>query len=298
MKKKKKGIKHHFIPEFYLKYFTDDNGKYFFYHKNTNIFEKNQRIPKSTFFEYDRNKINHFGIDHNAVEKIYCSFENSFAKCMKYILSIKNNIEVMEIKEIIYVLKCFIAIQFCRLPVNDEYFDNFILNYDYKKCRNVFVDNNGKNIFNNNFIELHKNDKDFRRYFKSLILPFLLFHLKKDENIINWQIFNLEKSYPDFSFLCSDSPIIYDNLIDLYSFSGNILLPLTKNKILIYSKNAFPYKFDFLFWESVNMVLFEQSKQYISVLDKKIIKIINDRYKSMEIFKTTSNHRNNIFICL
>ena len=299
MKKKKEGIKHHFIPQFYLKYFTDNNGKYYFYNKKDGIYCKNPRTPKTSFFERNRNTIFKFGIDHNAVEDFYCNFENGFAKCMRYILSIKNHTEIIEIKEIISVLKYFIAFQFCRLPTNDDYFDNFILNYDYKKCRNLIVDSSGKNYFTNERIEQYKNDNEFKKYFKSLMLPYLLFnHLKQDDDIAKWQIFDLEYSYPGFSFLCSDAPIIYENINDLFLFNGNILLPLTKNKILIISKKSFLNKFDILFWEGINMVLYEQANQYLSVINKKELNIIINRYKIMEMLKMPSHNRENIFIFL
>ena len=291
--------KHHFIPQFYLKYFTDDNGKYYLFDKNNKRFMKNPRTPKSTFYEYNRNTINNFKINDNSIEEIYSSLESDFAKCMKYILTLNNNIEITEIKQIIYVLKCFIAIQFCRLPINDDYFDNFILNYDYKKCRNIIKDNNGNNLFDNNFIDKVKNDIDFRKYFKSLILPFLLFNiLEENYNFLKWQIFDLKYSYQDYNLICSDAPIIYKNKNDLFMFNGDIILPLTKEKILIVSKNIFPNKFDRLFWESVNMVLYEQANQYVSVLEKKNLNIIIDRYTVIEKLNMSSYHKENIFTFL
>jgi hypothetical protein len=169
----------------------------------------------------------------------------------------------------IYVLKCYIALQFWRLPQHDIFMDNFLMSIDFKKTRNVLLDNNGNNVlFEYGYIEQVKKDKNFRYYFRCFILPYLLFNtINHDDNMEKWRIYNTEKD-SRFSFVCSDMPIIYNNVNDLFMFKGNILFPLTKNRILLVSEKTYPDYFPAHFWANINMFLYEHSNRYLAVLDK------------------------------
>jgi hypothetical protein len=194
------------------------------------------------------------------------------------------------------VLKCLIIIQFCRLPVYDAFMDNLVLNFDNTSSCNILTDGNGKNVlFEYDYISLIKNDKDFRYYFRCFIFPFLIFHVfNNNVDMLKWRIYNIEgKNNP---FICSDVPIIFNNNFnDILSFKGNILFPITKSRILIISENHFPVKFPVYFWEYVNMALYEQSNQYLAVLDKQYLYNLLDIYKDFNKFNIPNIVKTRLF---
>ena len=55
--KKKRSKRHHYIPKFLIKEFTDEQGLLYIYDKIKDKFLTNKRSPKSIFFENDRNTI-------------------------------------------------------------------------------------------------------------------------------------------------------------------------------------------------------------------------------------------------
>jgi len=275
-------IKHHYIPQFYLKLFTNDNGNYHVFDKKYNEFRKEPQSPNTSFFEYNRNMIKINNLNTDVLEKTYSDFENNFAKFIKYITSTHYEIEILNNRDLIYTLKGYIAMQFCRLPFHDSYMDKFILNINKKSCRNMLVDNNGNNYLDDNIYgNLIKKDKYFRYYFRCFILPFLMFNiLSHDDNMETWRIYNTEKDN-HFSFICADFPIIFNNINDFIMFKGKIFFPLTKNKILLISANGFPDNFPDSYWAYINMVLYEQSNRYLTVLDKNYLFELQNIYQDI-----------------
>lgn len=291
-----KRVKHHFMPQFYLKYFTNDNGYYHVFDKKHNKFKNDPQSPKTSFYEYNRNTIKINNINTDFIEKTYSRFESDFARFINYITSNHYEIEIVESRSMIHVLKCYISFQFWRLPQHDIYIDRVIRNIDYNLCRNMLTDKNGKNVLCEDYmIELINDDKHFRHYFRCFILPCLLFNLfSNDDDVEKWRIYNTEKD-TRFSFICSDVPIIYNNLADFFMFKGNILFPLTKNRILMIAKKEYPDYFPDSFWAYINMVLYEQSNRYFTVLDKQYLFELMDIYKDMEKINMTSLFRDSLF---
>jgi hypothetical protein len=288
--------KHHYIPQFYLKLFTNDNGNYHVFDKKYNKFRNDPQSPKTSFFEYNRNIIKINNLNTDVLEKLYSDFENNFAKFLKYITSTHYEIEILDNRDLIYTLKCYIAMQFWRLPFNDFYIDKYILNINKKSCRNILVDNNGNNFLDDNICgNLIKKDKYFRYYFRCFILPFLFFNIfSHDDNMETWRIYNTEKDNR-FSFICADSPIIFNNINDFIMFKGKIFFPLTKNKILLISENGFPDNFPDSYWAYINMALYEQSNRYLTVLDKNYLFELQNIYQDINIMGMSNLFRDYLF---
>jgi hypothetical protein len=281
-----KTIKHHYIPQFYLKYFTNCNGNYHVFDKEYNKFKNDPQSPRTSFFDYNRNRIKINNINTDLIEKMYSNFENQFSKFINFITAHHYEIEVVENEDMIYMLKCYISMQFWRLPAHDVYVDEFIRNHNFKSSRNNLIDKNGNNFFDDaKIFELIRDDKNFRYYFRCFIMPYLLFNIFENEKkIAEWRIYNTE-SDSNFSFLCSDMPIVFDKFDDFFMFKGKILFPITKNRILIITEKEYPEYFPASFWGNINLVLYEQSNRYLSVLNKDYLNELISLYNDMSDFK-------------
>jgi hypothetical protein len=208
--------------------------------------------------------------ESDIVEKTYSNIENGFAQFLNYLLKNHNDIEIMDNEDTIYMLKCYIALQFWRLSVHDFFIDDFINNFDFRNAPNRIISNIGnKNLFENKeIIEKLNQDKNYRYYFRCFILPFLLFNtFEHKHDIGKWRIYTIKEN-TQFAYLCSDIPIIYNTIFDLFNFKSKILFPITKNKILIITDKEFPNYYQPIFSANVNIVLYEQSTRYLSTLKK------------------------------
>lgn len=66
--------KHHYIPQFYLRGFTDGNGYFTVYDKQLNVFRKSR--PENEFYEKFRNTTNLGGEKSVIVENMYSNLES------------------------------------------------------------------------------------------------------------------------------------------------------------------------------------------------------------------------------
>jgi hypothetical protein len=110
-------FKHHYIPQFYLKLFTNENGNYHLFDKKYYKFKSDPQSPSTSFFEYNRNIIMYKNERTSLIEKTYSSIESNFAQFLHYLLKNDNRIEIMDNEDTIYMLKCYIALQFWRILI-------------------------------------------------------------------------------------------------------------------------------------------------------------------------------------
>jgi hypothetical protein len=290
-------FKHHYIPQFYLKLFTNEKGNYYLFDKKYNKFKSDSQSPSTSFFEYNRNMIMYRNKETSLIEETYSSIESGFAQFIHYLLNNANRTEIMDNEDTIYMLKCYIALQFWRLPAHDFFVDEFIRHFDFKNARNKLMNNiSKKNFFDyHETIENLNSDKDYRYYFRCFLLPFLLFNtFDHRSDVGKWRIYTAE-SNNYFSYLCSDIPIIYNSISDLFNFKNKIVFPLTKNKILVITDKKHPLSYPAIFSGNINLVLYEQSYRFLSALDKNYLKEIIELHNDMKKNGIDGILRNNLF---
>ena len=92
--------RHHYLPVFYLKGFTDADGKFFVFNKEINAVDVRERSPKSVFFEKDRNTVMTGDESNDFLEQIYSKLDSDLAPAFKRFQEKKNKeISAMDIVE-------------------------------------------------------------------------------------------------------------------------------------------------------------------------------------------------------
>lgn len=273
-------INHHYIPQFYLKGFVSDCGILAVYDKKFGVFKKDRQTPKTVFFSKRRNTIEEMnGIKPDIIEELYGIFDNKFAEFFNQIrnglLSTDDILSDLGLR----VIKIYIAIQFWRLPIFDSFSENYVKNLDLKKFgKRITI--NGLNIGEIDWVEkfIRKNH-DSRHYFRSLILPFLQFNIGvRDNERDYWNIYDIE---PDdegyYNLLCSDNPIVAENIIDIFNFKGKFIFPLSKTKLLVFNEDRIKAKrLGPAFSVKLSMITYAQANRYIAGANNKYIsKVIN-----------------------
>lgn len=83
---KKKSSRHHYIPQFLINGFADDNGLLYIYDKQADKILSKQRPPKSIFFETDRNTVEiKDDVKSSFLEDyLYAEIDNQTSKIIKH----------------------------------------------------------------------------------------------------------------------------------------------------------------------------------------------------------------------
>jgi len=244
--------KHHYIPIFFTKGFSDDNENIYVYDKTKDFIHYKKKSPSSVFFEMGRNtgKIHEKQFDE--VETVQFGILDNLAS--KFIEEIRQHINPVELLNSykIVQLKWFASNFYWRLPVNDEIFDSM---YPYLNINpKAIVGDTGIPID-----ELLKIDL-FKKVVRSN-MPFSTFEIDKvNEMEIVADIIKLPIKY----LLLSDNPIVYKKVPGLqsnihqeliFAISADVLFVLTeKGKYNEINADIINY---------LNLLIIHQAQKYV-----------------------------------
>ena len=100
-------IKHHYVPQLYLRGFVAETGRLQVFDKKLDCFKKDKQTPRTVLYEKHRNTILHKGVRTDALEKLYGTIE---APLGEFFDLVRNGISSEELisKDGLYLLKIFI----------------------------------------------------------------------------------------------------------------------------------------------------------------------------------------------
>jgi hypothetical protein len=224
--------KHHYLPRYYLKGFTNSDGTFFVYDKKANnIFETN---PNGSFFKNNLNTINFpDGTKSDFLEQAHTKIEGESWDSL-------DNIRNSDFKKPVPIkdkLNLFLFLLFLhwRLPANHKYFNDL--------TSQMFVEGSELDYFD--IVDIHGNQasEDFLTEFKNssiwnkssqLVLPFARIFKNREwfDDIVNWRFYYTKNK--ESWYIIGDNPIVTKGEDDhdpvrclktfLFPISGNILL--------------------------------------------------------------------------
>lgn len=290
-----KSDKHHYVPQFYLKNFCRPDGTFDVYDKKYSKFKNSPQSPATVFFERSRNTIKRNGIKTDVIEKFYSELETTFSQIFNLI---KNGIDssVLLNADGVSTLKKYLAIQFWRLPILDEFAEQFILSLTLGEieqyCRVTTPP-----LINTKIFELIQNDAEFRYFFRCFMLPLCTFSLNDQvPDNMRWVILDVEEPKVWSNNICSDTPFIFKSPEKLLNFSGSFIFPLSNTKLLV-SKAALNtnLSFDPIFSTKIAIYLYIQANQYVVATDRDYLEKIIEFSKSYKGVTGFSKLQNEIF---
>lgn len=276
-------VNHHYIPQLYLRGFTAENGRLQVFDKVHNKFKKDKETPRTVLFEKHRNTIKVNGVRTDHIEKLYGKIETQFADFFNLIRKGISQ-EALISENGIYLLKIFVASQFWRMPLLDEFSDEYIRKLDLNKFGNR-ITINGCNLGEVKFIKkLIKDDKDFRFYFRCFFLPLLTFDSQvHDHDYDCWRLHTVSPEYGGWdNFLTCDNPLVAENVLDMFAFESKFILPLSKTQLVTYSPSGKNHAdFPPIFSTKLAMVMNLQSKNYLVGANKYYMSKVIELQESM-----------------
>lgn len=216
-----KSKRHHYVPQFLIKYFSKEDGNIHIYDKITDkIFESSS---VNLFVEKNRNtSTNIDGIEDDMIERVYSSFDSLFSQVL--IETSTRNIS----NDNFYLLLFLAYISKWRVPQYDESFKNAKEYFSVDELGLGFKDSNGERLDINleDFFNL-----DGHQELKRFLLAIQPFRFKDDFKILLKNSFVISTPRNSFIGDCpfNEASIIGDTIFEDFVF------PVTKNLTLVYS---------------------------------------------------------------
>lgn len=268
---------HHYIPQLYLKGFCRTDGTFDVYDKQYGQFNNKIRTPKAGFFEKEKNTIIFCGQRTDHIEKQYSALESDFGSFFKLIRDGIPSYQLLN-ADAIRILKQYIAIQFWRLPLLDEFADQYLKALTMPEVERFCTVTEPAASSQETF-KLIQSDAGFRHYFRSFILPLVTFNLNRPiPDAMKWVILDLESP----NNLCGDAPFIFfDSPENLMQFSGPFIFPLSNSKLLVSKpRSNTTLSFGPAMSARISILLYLQASKYVATSNKNHLQKIIELSKS------------------
>lgn len=267
--------RHHYLPVFYLKGFTKQSGLLKIFNIQEKRFLKNGKefSPESFFFEKDANTVVYGDEKNDYIETSYSKFDNEMATLIERIhqSDYKTNYGVTD--DDMPRMNHFVSLMYWRLPHRINDLKKIIKNNDFSDLGLKIVNESGERQKNSE--EKFKNDSEFvksYKYYNSLMDSIRGFNCRTPYSII--------ESHENFPFLCSDSPVIFENE-NPKVYEDDYIFPLSGNRLFIKAnrRSEFPPYLRML----VDAVVYKQAQKYVSCTDESYIEILDTLFKKRSL---------------
>jgi hypothetical protein len=284
--------RHHYIPKFYLKGFTNIEGKFKVFDVENQVFIKRGKdfYPESYFFEKDGNTVfSDEGAD-DYIETKYSKFDNTISDLFTKIRNSNADTRFDLLEDDMPMLQLFVSMMFWRIPKNYDQI-KYLLNT--KQLHELGIQlqsvDTGEKIRNEEFENRIKTNPIFFKMLKSY-LPLITYKRLLDcRTPLTIQPF--PKQIPA---LCSDNPVIFKKsfLPDLYY--DDFIFPLTHTHVFIRGKKIREDAVTTLKFQ-IDLILLKQANKYVSCTEPKYIELLNryymDNFTSIDELKEFVFHK-------
>jgi hypothetical protein len=200
--------RHHYIPQFFIKEFTGEDGKLAVYNKENGKIDRIRKSPKQIFFEMHRNTFNINGEDSDFVEKLYGLGETKFSETYRKIIGSQENFKFNAFEKL--HLMYFISQLHWRVPNQDiQFLENLNKLIPENSMLQIRDKNSGKSVTPKLFSELI-NNPPISEAFKMIKAIEDFEEITKEVIIENWKLYSVGTNLPQLNLL-SDNPVIIRN---------------------------------------------------------------------------------------
>lgn len=278
--------RHHYIPEFYLRGFTNQIGKFKIFDVKGQSFIKNGKdfSPESYFYEEDGNTVATENGPDDFIEKRYGDIDNTVAEVFNRIKNSEPGTQFNLTDKDMPALQFFASVLFWRLPTNYDEIKTIINEKELHELGLFIRSKDTNEIVKDEQLEMKiRGNPNFFKATK-LILPFITY-----KRLLDCRTPLTIQTFPkELPALCSDNPVIFngDDSPDLYY--DDLILPLTHTLVFIRGKKLgddvmTTIKVD------IDLIVLKQAKKYVSCTDPKYIEHLNryyaDNYSSVTELK-------------
>lgn len=282
--------RHHYLPVFYLKGFTNETEKFLIYNVDKKGFIKNGKefSPSSYFFKENANTWIKEGEKDDFLEtKFFSPFDDKISKLFDLIhtSSAENRFSVSE--KDMPLLQNFVTLMYWRLPHREKEIEKMI-NKDGLKAfaLSIQTKDGKKNDKTKEFEEKFKKDSEFK---KSLHFVMSMVDTVK---MINCRTpLTIQPFIEGLPHVCSDNPVLFENKLNPKVYEDDFIFPMSGNMFFIRAKRT--EGFSLVFKLMVDTLVFKQAIKYVCFTDERYYHSLNEFYEKH--FNSVSELRIKIF---
>jgi hypothetical protein len=270
--------RHHYIPQFYLRGFTNENESYFVFDKEKE--EIRETVPQNSFFQNRRNTSIIGNEKSVLLEDMYSHFDNLTAPELRKIQEL--TLENFKLEPVtLHRIKMFITQIYWRIPKNDVRLDKLIDKLSFSEIGFGLKDKEGKSVATKELEEELKNEDIFRKMYRFFI-PLMSYQEKyKTTDFENWRVYFRGNNYQ----LTGDNPLIIENFKDFSSLNKELIFPLSSNKIFLHTKRPKPTNLPSKFMIDMDMMIIQQAKRFVCCSDRVYL-----NYLIENLYSFSKNH--------
>lgn len=282
--------RHHYIPQFYLKGFVNENNKLAIYDKLKDIVKDGEYSTRTHFFEENRNTTTFNGNKSDFIESVlYKDLDDTISKLFEEIRTKNANYLT---PQNLFTLKMFISFLFWRIPKNDKLLNDFIDNCDFKNLDFTIVDKLTREKTSEEIIALFKNEPTFRKLY-SFVLPYSTFKIGyQEDDETKWKSISNDS---EGLHLTSDNPIIRLLKDRFYEENQKILFPVTSQKLLYYGYSNKSGHLPKEFYIHADVATIHFADRYVCGPNKSYLEKIIELYKLRIRFNKTEQIMTDLF---
>ncbi len=263
--------RHHYIPKFYLKGFTDSKDKFSIYDIERKVLKSKDFSTKTHFYEENRNTFDFANTKTDYLEDVYQKIED---KLKHVFLELQQALGPIQItSEKIFSIQLFIYSTYWRLPKLDGQMIELLKDIDPRKLGYKIIDTKTGKSAPDEVYKQMVSDKNFIESYRAAY-PLMQF-MKCDENLDleNWRIYY---SKTGGKHICGDYPIVLRDTNNHNILNNEILFPLTKKQMLVRTKKTYiikelPPEFSL----KLDLIIFLQSKKYVCCSDRSYLEMLS-----------------------
>lgn len=281
--------RHHYIPQFYLKNFTNSENHFHIYSVKKDNYKANGKLfsPESHFFEKEGNTlVTELGSSDFLETDFYKSLDNDVATLfykIRYSTEERHGLS----EEDMPLLQFFVAHLFWRNPMNDSFVKQLLKTKGLSGLGLKIKDKQTEETILDSDIEKKLIENKSMYKMIKYWLPLALFqNLFGNDSPLTILRFNPG----DIPSLVSDNPLILRNPENFDVYKDDFILPLSKDKILIRTKKL-KKQYHNGIRVLIDNLLIRQANNFIATTDLKYIQLHQDFKKE----KSTEQLRKEIF---
>jgi len=266
--------KHHYIPQFYLRGFTDTNGGFTIYDKVRNEFRKSK--PENEFYEKFRNTTNLGGQKSVLIEDMYSHLESTFATILSAIEK-SNHTEPILTPNLMVGLKFLVETMRWRNPTLDDTYDNVVQRLSIKDFGLEF---NGAT--EQQKIDINRqimNEPDARKMLRPFMGAISLnLMTNTDYDTSRWHILYQDDGFP----ITGDFPIIFNPKSIHNRINEEFIFSLSAQRTVIFADIKLAKQLPDAFAIDKDLAIIHLSKRFVCCKHDEYLRFMVKYYKEIQ----------------
>lgn len=266
--------RHHYVPQFLIKKFTDDKGLLYVYDKERDVILKQQKSPKSIFFDWDRNTIDFSGAKKDNLESLYSALDHMLSQDLDNVLK-SGSVTSEQLTSLILLA----TIQKWRVPNIDKDFNKLKTSLNQEKL-GIKISFKGNNSLEAKKMIEHLEKSEIFKASSRTTLPFL--PLRKPGKLIELHDNSFINVNDEFPSLIGDCNILEKSNFDVNKIE-DFVFSLSSSHTLIFKKGTKKRITNGLFYIQRNLAVIQNSTKYVGCRNLEYLE------KQIEIFRKVRN---------